>query len=497
MSYLVLEEVDLGYPTKHLLHIDRLTVEPYDRIGLVGHNGSGKTSLIKALMGQNPIAKGSITRRCSWAWVQQDCLQAQVPAHQDEWTARWGLNNLMDQAQDTLSGGELTRMQLAQMMGKTPDLVFLDEPTSNLDVEGLELLEQMLLFIPTFILISHDRWLLNRVTNKTWEIREQQLFDYPGPYREYRAWLENDLLRREREYAYYTKEKKRLTEAAASKKQQAARTQRRPRKGHSASENKAMEFGAVGKSIKGKEKSLHQAAKSIEKRIASMEVKEAPPRAFTIKPQFSLTDPPENKIILEGIDLHFVYPPDKLLFEDCTFYLKRNQKTALTGPNGSGKTTLLRLIEEGYPGIRLVPKAKLGVFNQKHENLRLDETVLQNIHRVSCHDETVNRNVLARMGFKSDSMRKCCSDLSGGEQVKLIFAMLFVSPVNVLVLDEPTNYLDPDSIEAIENLLLDFEGTVLFVSHDREFVARVADEIWRIQDQKIVVDKRDGSPCFP
>ncbi|MDO5716314.1 MAG: ABC-F family ATP-binding cassette domain-containing protein [Tissierellia bacterium] len=487
MKLLQIRNATIGFPLKTLMEIPQLDVETGEKIGLIGVNGSGKSTLLKVLTGEMEALEGSVQSFGNWVMLSQF-----GEANRQEMTGKqkslWGISALEDREEEVLSGGEKTRQKLAEAFSQGAHVYLFDEPTSHLDQKGIEELRDGLSNLSTFILISHDRMLLDELTNRTWDIREGKLFDYPGPYGDYVDWLEKDLERREKEYEEYEAEKKRLGDVARQKREQAARTQRKP-KGKSPSEWKAAEFGSVGKSLRGKAKSLQSAAKHVEKRIEQMEVKEKPKRSFVINPDFSLTNPPQNRIIAEATDFSFAYGKDKqhLIFDDTSFYLKRNHKTALVGANGTGKSTLLRLISNGHQGIHVVPKAKIGFFRQELENIDPEETVLENLQRVSCQDEAVSRSLLARMGFFQQDIWKKGKLLSGGERVKLSFTMLFVSDCNVLLLDEPTNFLDIPSIEAIEELLHQYEGTVLFTSHDRRLVEKIADEIWKIEDKKISI----------
>ena len=190
-----------------------------------------------------------------------------------------------------------------------------------------------------------------------------------------------------------------------------------------------------------------------------MEVKERPQEQPQIRPVFSLTDPPQNRVILEANHFSFSYPDGRVIFKDASFRLLRNSRTALLGENGSGKTTLIRLIVEGEQ-IRKVPKARIGYHQQDLSTLNMGKSVLENALETSI--------------------------LSGGERIRLSFARIFVSSANVLILDEPTNYLDIPSIEAIQSLLSEYEGTMLFTSHDTMFVKNVATDAYLIQNKQII-----------
>lgn len=485
MQLLNMRDISMGFADTELFKFDKFEVWSGDKIGLVGANGSGKTTLLRLISGDLNPWRGKIERQGNWSIFRQFEIEKDEFKIDGESMSRWNLNEISNRTMSSYSGGEKTRMRLAEAFTTSADLLLLDEPTANLDLEGIEKLRETLLKTDSFILISHDRELLDSVTTQTIEISDGRIIDFPGVYSEYIEWKEKEFQHREREYLKYIDEKNRLSLIAINQKSQAQKMVKKPRN-ISSSEAKQRAFGAVGKSYGGKAKSFQAAAKHTEKRIEQLEKKEKPSRQFIIRPDFSLTDPPQNKIIIEATDLTFGYEYNNLIFKNARFSLKRNRRTALVGPNGCGKTTLFRLIEEAHQGIRIVPKAKVGILRQALDQIDLKKSLLENIGRVSIQSEEVNRNILARMGFPHTDVYKSANILSGGEKIKLIFAMLFVSDINVLLIDEPTNYLDIPSIEAIESLFLDFEGTMLFTSHDSHFINILADEIWVIEDQKIV-----------
>ncbi|OPZ83951.1 MAG: putative ABC transporter ATP-binding protein YjjK [Firmicutes bacterium ADurb.Bin419] len=193
----------------------------------------------------------------------------------------------------------------------------------------------------------------------------------------------------------------------------------------------------------------------------------------------------ENKIVISSDGLSFGYGSRKLFNKAC-FNIPNGTKTALWGENGTGKSTLLNLIYQNLnDNIRIVPKAKIGYFHQGFENLDYSKTVLENVMRDSVQTQTVVRTILARLLIRTDDVYKEVQWLSGGERIKVSFAKLFVSDANILLLDEPTNYLDMLSIEALEDVLSEYEGTVLFVSHDSAFVNSVADRLLIFDNQTI------------
>ena len=250
------------------------------------------------------------------------------------------------------------------------------------------------------------------------------------------------------------------------------------------SEAKVREFTASHRSPASKAQMLERSARNIQQRMEHMEVKEKPRELPVIYPDFQLTDPPQNRIILQAERLSFAYPNGKVIFDDAFFQLPRGSRTALIGPNGAGKTTLFHLIRQGDL-VRSVPKARLGFFHQDLSGLQEKDTVLESVMRESVQKEGVARSVLARLLFSARDIGKPVSVLSGGEKIRLSFARLFVSAANVLILDEPTNYLDIPSVEALEKLFSEYEGTMLFASHDDAFVNAVATDRLVIGNHKI------------
>lgn len=484
MKLIDMKNISMGFGDRNLFDFESLEVWTGDKIGLVGGNGSGKTTLLKIILGELKPLSGSIERAGNWNVFRQFESVNDKKDISGEFESRWNVRGIIGQEGRSYSGGENTRIRLAETFTGSFDLLLLDEPTSNLDLEGVENLNKSLEVVESFILISHDRKLLDSLINRTWEIAHNKIVDFPGNYSEYMAWKEEDLFRRTREYENYVEEKNRLIKVSERQKSKAEKMKRKP-KNLSNSEIKQREYGAVGKSFGGKEKSFLRAAKHTEKRIEQLEKKEKPQEETIIRPDFSLTNPPQNHIVIEGKNLTFGYKDHEKIFNKVSFKLKRNLRTCLVGENGCGKTTLLKLIEKEIPGIRIVPKAKIGFYRQEIDQIHEDKDLISNMKSVSIQKEEINRNVLVRMGFSRDQFFNRASVLSGGEKIKLTFAKLFVSDFNLLILDEPTNYLDINSIEALENLFLDYEGTMLFVSHDRHFIDALAEEIWVINDGKI------------
>lgn len=473
------ENIEVTYGEQTVLNFERFYLYEGEKVGLVGINGAGKTTLLKVLSGSIEPTKGKVSQYCMPFYFEQfgDGL-----SFEDADYSEAGKLGVSDQLwQENVSGGENTRIRLSQLFSSQRAVAFLDEPTSNLDSAGVELLKKRLNEIETLVLISHDRALLNAVCDRIVEVSFGELNFFDGNYDDY---LEQKALLKKSQYAEYENyqaEKKRLQGVYLQKKAKAKSVVKKP-KNLTFSEAKAIAL-CGNRKPEDKARSLEKSAENVLKRIEHMEVKEKPKEEPVARPDFRLTNPPKNPIVIRGEHLTFGYG-DKLIFDDADFIIKNGAKVALVGDNGAGKTTLIELINR-REGVYVVPGAKIGYARQDMSQIDMDKTVLENVRDVSIQKESIARIILARLLLTEKDIRKKASDLSGGERMKLSFAMLFVSDVNFLILDEPTNYLDIPSIEALEKLLMEYEGTLIFVSHDKTFVEHVATEKLLIQDGKI------------
>lgn len=476
------ENITMSLGTRDLFHINKLEIYEGDKIGLVGLNGSGKSTLLRLINGEITPDEGRIKLNCTPTYFAQFSDEHNNNIADPKELSLFGVQELV--IQDITSGGENTRLRLAELFSQSGTLLLLDEPTSHLDEDGFEYLDYRLASLDSFILVSHDRELLDRRCNIILEIEDSEIRTYSGNYSSYCEQKKQAFERASFEYKQYTDEIKRLSFAYRKKKEQAKKAAKKPR-GLSSSDAKAIEFSAPTRSPKGKAKSMERSAENIKKRIEHMDVKEKPRELPQMRPIFSLTDPPRNPVIIEAEQLSFSYPTEKEVFRNTTFRLLRDSRTVLLGENGSGKTTLIRLILEGEL-VRIVPKAKIGYLKQDLSDLRPDKTVLENVTETSIQSQSIVRTVLARLLFTASDIQKPVSVLSGGERVRLAFARILVSSANVLILDEPTNYLDIPSIEAVQSLLSEYEGTMLFTSHDNAFVRAIATNAVVIRDKQIL-----------
>lgn len=459
---------------RKILEFEKLNVYEGDHIGIVGVNGVGKTTLLNILSGEVTPDEGSVIRKVPVSYFKQ--FRERVEQVDPQKCCKLGLSEKL--SREHLSGGEMTRLGLAAM-NKDSLLTFADEPTANLDADGVELCCQILEQCPTLLLISHDRTVLDRLCTRIIEVKDGHLHFYTGNFAVYHEQREQAFKRQEFEYQQYRSEKSRLEKAARQRSQASSNVRKVPsRMGNSEAR---LHKRAAGEKME----KLDNARKTILSRLEQLEVKEKPQETAQVRIDFSLTDPPANREIVTGNHITFSHGKN-LIFENASFSLPKGSKTALVGANGVGKTTLMELIWSGAPGIRLVPKAKIGYFKQSLDTLDLSKTVLENVMETSVQSENTMRGILARLLIRREDVFKKAGILSGGERVKLAFAKLFGSPANLLLLDEPTNFLDMPAIEALQKMVEDYEGTVLFVSHDRTFADGCATRILRIEDRKLI-----------
>ena len=475
MLILTAENLRKSYGERDILSVNRLEIRSGDRLGLVGENGAGKSTLMRILAGDLEPDSGRIERTGSLRLVSQFGA-GEAGEHHGDAGRRFHAQAL----REGLSGGEMTRRRISQALDASPQLLLLDEPTSDLDADGISELQRQLLTYPgALLLVSHDKAFLDALCHDILELEDGQLTRYPGNYSAYEQEKARRRAHQQFEFDQYRREKARLTAAITEQAVHAQRVTHLPKRmGNS-------EARLHKRSATEIEEKLHKTAKAMRSRLEQLEQKERPRDIPVIRIALGAADGIVSKRAIEGRHVTLKVPGKELL-RNASFFLPTGSRTALMGPNGCGKTTLIRTIAEGESGIRINPGVRIGYFSQNHEQtLDMNKTVLENAMSISIHDQSVVRAVLANLNLRESDVNKPVRVLSGGERVKTSLARLLVSDANCLILDEPTNHLDLISMRAFKQTLSAYAGTLLLVSHDRDTVEQVAQRILTMENGRI------------
>ena len=462
-----------------ILDIENFKIYSEDRIGIIGVNGVGKTTFINILTQRLAPDEGWVKLYKKFSYISQ-LEEPENKSVSVEIASKFGIDNIWN---DNMSGGEKTRFKIANCLNNNSDIIFADEPTSNLDIEGIELIEKRFEeYKGALVIISHDRNFLDKICNKIVEIDNGKIKIYKGNYSDYSDQKAKEIERANFEYDEYMKEKKRLEGVIVNTKEKIKSIKRAPKRMGN-SEARLHKMG--GQKAKA---NLDKSVKNIESRIEHLEVKDKPIEKENIKLDVTKVDKLHSKIIIEGKKINKGFHK-KTIFKNVEFSIYNGSKIALLGPNGCGKSTLIKMIMNNDECIKIAKGAKIGYFSQEMNILDENKSIIENVMESSIYNETFVRIFLANLLFKRDDIYKTVSVLSGGERVKVSFAKILLQDINLLILDEPTNYMDINSLEVIEEALRDYDRTLLFVSHDRKFVNSVADHIMTIENHKINIFK--------
>lgn len=363
----------------------------------------------------------------------------------------------------TLSGGEKTTVMLGKILLLKPDILLLDEPTNHLDIDSVEWLEEFLReYKGTVLIISHDRYFLDAVVENIVEIEYGKSAIYRG------------------NYSYYTDEKeRRLNQQLEDYKSQQKKIK--------AMEEAIKRFKDWGN--RGDNEMMFKKAANMQKRIDKMEKIDRPP---VEKPNIELDFSTETRsgrdvIEVEGLKKKF---GDKVILENLNFHVRYGEKVSILGKNGCGKSTLIKIllneIDKDEGRVRIGSGVTIGYLNQEIEFSDKENTILEVFRDSHPVSEGQARGLLARFLFYADDVFKKVGNLSGGEKVRLRLCQLMYQDINLLVLDEPTNHLDIDARETLERALCEFDGTIVFISHDRYFINKIADRIVEISNKKLI-----------
>ena len=507
------ENMSFGFQGDSLLELVTFSLGERDRVGLIGGNGEGKTTLIRLILGELERESGTIFRKngikigylaqnggydsdkavfeemqsifesdirdlaalgeveCEISKTNEQseryrALSAKYEALNKRIAARdsyhfevriktvlngMGFGDFYDRKISTMSGGEKTRLKLCRLLLEEPELLILDEPTNHLDMKTLFWLEDYLSsFKGAILTVSHDRYFLDKIVSQIYELENKKLSVFKGNYTKYKTLKAEKVLHLQREY----------------EKQQAERAH--------------MQDYVDRNLVRASTTKMAQSRRKALEKMELIEKPVLPPPP----PRFSFTFAEksyENVLEANGFTLK---AGDKTLCKDVSLKLTRGDKCALLGDNGTGKSTLLKkLAENKDQAIKFGRFVRLAYYDQEHANLDLENEVLYELWgRHVSWDQTRIRSILASAGLTAEDMDKKVGMLSGGERAKLALAVFECEQGNTLFLDEPTNHLDLPARESLEAALKAFDGTLLFVSHDRYFIRALAGKIFELEN---------------
>lgn len=471
-----LEKVSQSFGLKTLLDNVSLGVNSGDRVGIVGLNGGGKSTLINVLSGRLEPDSGRVSHMqdLRLAVVTQapdldeeasiaDNVIGPLGLQTHEWASNPRVRNVLsglgitelglDTRVSDLSGGEKRRTSLAAALVRDLDIIILDEPTNHLDVEGVEWLASYLLSTDmAVVVVTHDRWFLDTVANYTWEVHDGTVDVYEGGY--------ND-------WTFARAERARQADANEQRRQNLARK-----------ELAWLRRGAPARTSKPRYRI--EAAEAL--------IKNVPPPRDTVE-LLSFAKRRQGKVVVELEDATISTPDGRPLVEKLTWRLAPGERIGLVGVNGSGKTTLLKALAGERPldkGRRIEGKTThIGWLRQELDDLDENQRIIDSIadvkNYITVGDKEISASQLAeRLGFSPKRQRTPVRDLSGGERRRLQLTRVLMSEPNMLILDEPTNDLDIDTLQELEDILDSWAGTLVVVSHDRYLIERVADSTWAL-----------------
>ena len=515
-----LNKIKKNYGFNDVLTDINFDVYTNDKIALVGLNGSGKSTILKLIYGiENPNSGNiSIRNNISIGYLSQNYenkdilvknmlyenfkdvlkledeikkIESKMQTQENDYKLITKYCNLLEKLNDIggykvkekitktvdtfkleklleknfniLSGGEKKLVLLANIMINNPDVILLDEPTNYLDINTLEWLENYLInYKGSLVIVSHDRYFLDKVTNKTILIENGTNYIFHGNYSYYLKENENRIIN---EFEKYKDQQKQIEEMKKTIK-------------------KLREWGQLGNNER-----FFKRAKCIERRLEKIELINKPKVKNNIPITFNDNKRTGNDV-LKINNLNLVIE-DKILLDNVNFELTYGTRTCILGSNGSGKSTLIKYIINNYnnskstDNIKIGTNVKIGYIEQEIKFKNEDIRVYDEARKYFNGEEYLLRSSLFKFMFYGDDIYKKLNKLSGGERVRLLLFCLIQQEINFLILDEPTNHIDVETKEVLEDALIDFKGTILFVSHDRYFINKIATSILEIKDKKI------------
>ena len=506
--YISFSGLSKAYEGKTVFENVKGQINDGDKVGLIGSNGVGKTTLVKVLTGREEKEAGEISYSPSYIktlYIQQyPEFEEGISVYEDilKFLYQWNENNnphdagdmetlvktalnrvgleeeIWNQRATRLSGGEKTKLILTRMFVCDFDFLILDEPTNHLDMASYEWLEDFIKELDKpMLIVSHDRFFLDNVVNTIWELTPRGLKTYEGNYTNYRLQKEMEIKNITKEYHKQQAKIQQLTVMISDRENWYHRAHK------SAGQNDYLRARAKkqASTLKAKKTQLER----LEREKIEKPRKELSPAFDVINKNIIGRKIPRFLIQGKNVSKSF---GDNPILKNISFNIERGDKIAVIGANGSGKSTFLKTIcgvYDDYSGsLRINPSVSIGYFSQELDNLNHEATILDDVLKEGATVQET-RLLLASLLFRGDDVFKKIGNLSMGEKGRVAFAKLILSGANLLVLDEPTNYMDIQSKEKVEEALEEFQGSIIFVSHDRYFINRLASRIFLIEDKKI------------
>ncbi|ERL65101.1 ATP-binding cassette domain-containing protein [Schleiferilactobacillus shenzhenensis] len=439
-----------------LFSLPHLTVNSRERVAIIGPNGTGKSTLLKLLAAN---ADSRITEHGKIGYVPQ----------------------LKDFSSE--SGGEQVKREIFDALGEQPEILLLDEPSANLDLLNQHWLARELgRFAGTLVVVSHDETLLAQPFDQIVVFGGPTVTVFTGDYAAYRQAEATKAAHAEAAYHDYVEKKKALEVQVQKRLQQAHRLKKGNTRKLSASDRKSFGMTSHDKLEKKKASTAMALARRIDRMVPPDRVEKEAPLHFQ-----DLNAPQLAGHTMLRVNGWTVMRGKKMLIQNIQLKIPAGQRVAITGPNQAGKTSFFQdVLSRPDHGVWWNPLTRVGYFAQDLDTLDRQQTVMQNVAGHSYQDVHLIRNLLAGLGFPPAQWDQSAGTLSGGEQVKVNLARVLVGDYNLLMLDEPTNYLDLNAIEALAAFLENYPGTLLLISHDQAFVKRVAQQTYTIRDQRLV-----------
>ncbi len=506
---ITLDNLKFSYTGTPVFSNVTFAVNEGEKIGFIGGNGAGKSTLIKLMLGELIPEEGTVTKKngitigylpqnggfeygdtvykaMAEVFARDEFLIGELARLQQEISSAdekalppllqkceriekeilsrdsyhydvkirtvlggMGFGDRAEQVVSTMSGGEKTKLKLCRLLLEKPDLLVLDEPTNHLDLNALFWLEDYLAsFKGALFVVSHDRYFLDKLTSRTLELENGTIVSYKGNYSKYRVLKEERYFTQLREYEKQLEKMRKMQDYVDRNLVRATTA-----------------------------KSAQSRVKQLDKMTLEKPAPPEPPARFSFTYD---TEPYERVLYVPRFDLS---AGGKTLLKNAEFTLMRGEKCALVGDNGTGKSTLLKFLLSGDRAVTIGKFVKIAYYDQENAMLQEDETALNDLRfRFPLYPLTDAYKLLAQSGINAENAQKKVCELSGGLKAKLALAILQAEKGNFLVLDEPTNHLDLDAREALETALQKFEGTLLFVSHDRRFIESIATGIISIEN---------------